>query len=223
MRGFVTLGFLLALLLADTVVGDTTDYDNFMSSLSYNWQNEFSDLRYQLDALQKEDPEKYSQLAASLGLKPGTKISVPSQYSPEWASKFVTAANLYTPPAATADPTLVATPTISKVTAESDNSDSAVTHLITEIDSESGSASDGESEKGSDGSNSEDTEATSGLDENTEPADTQFGNPIVGSMDDDGSPIMPTGQGYSAAPTIRPAMVSVFGVLSAAALLMGLI
>ncbi|KAJ2078641.1 hypothetical protein H4R24_004341 [Coemansia sp. RSA 988] len=194
-----------------------------MSSLSYNWQNEFSDLRYQLDGLQKEDPEKYNQLAASLGLKPGTKISVPSQYSPQWASKFVSAANLYTPPVETADSTLVATPTISKISTETDNSNSAVTHLITATDDVSENESGSESDKVSGGSDSEDTEIISGLDENTDPTDTQFGNPIVGSMDNNGSPIMPTGQGYSIAPTVRPSMVSALGIVSATAWLMGLL
>ncbi|PIA14750.1 hypothetical protein COEREDRAFT_82505 [Coemansia reversa NRRL 1564] len=226
MRGFVTLGGLLVVLVADRVVGDTTDYDNFMSSLSYNWQNEFSGLRYQLDSLQKEDPDQYNQLAASLGLKPGTKISIPSLYSPQWASKFVAAADLYTPPAVTADSTPAATPTISKGSTDKSESGSVVTHLTTATDDVSDNSSDSESEGSSEASDSKDTEATeatSGLDENTDSADTQFGNPIVGTIDNNDSPIIPTGHGYSTASTVRPATISVFGVLSATTWLMSFV
>ncbi|KAJ1871979.1 hypothetical protein LPJ57_005127 [Coemansia sp. RSA 486] len=86
-----------------TIAADT-DYQSFMDSLSYNWQNEFSDLRYQIVQLQKDDPQAYSQLAAQMGLKAGATISIPSQFDKTWASMFVQAAGLYTPPAATFDP-----------------------------------------------------------------------------------------------------------------------
>ncbi|KAJ2842185.1 hypothetical protein J3B02_005654, partial [Coemansia erecta] len=96
-----------------------TDYDKFMSSLSYNWQNEFSDLRYQVAQLQKDDPQAYSQLAAQLGLKADANIDVPSQFNADWASKFVQAAGLYTPPAATFDPAQ-AKPTAADQASQSD-------------------------------------------------------------------------------------------------------
>ncbi|KAJ2632440.1 hypothetical protein H4R22_001252 [Coemansia sp. RSA 1290] len=178
-----------------------------MSSLSYNWQNQFSDLRYQVDQLQKTDPEKYAQLAASLGLKPGAKINVPSQYSPEWASMFVQAANLYTPPVHTQeDPTVVPTPTSSPSGSHSD----LTVQLITDF-------SDSASGEEPSASGSDSLAATEGLDtaESNENTSTQYGNPIVGDYNGAESPIVPTGQGYSAATILTPSftLLSIYAML----------
>ncbi|KAJ2137034.1 hypothetical protein IW136_003668 [Coemansia sp. RSA 678] len=229
MRGLDTLAVLL--LLSTSALGDS-DYDSFMSSLSFNWQNEFSDLRYQVDQLQKTDPQKYNELAASLGLKPGTKVSIPSQYSPVWASKFVQAAGLYTPPATTAeDATRVPTPTNSSLQSIDD-----LTQLITVTadDSTKSDDSDGSDEpdesdategsQGSHGAESDDTHShksnnssddsggASGLDTpDEENTSLQFGNPIVGGFSGGNTPIVPTGQGYSAASSTRPLAMHVLG------------
>ncbi|KAJ2503329.1 hypothetical protein GGH96_000350 [Coemansia sp. RSA 1972] len=233
MRGLDTLAVIL--LLSIGTMGDS-DYDSFMSSLSFNWQNEFSDLRYQVDQLQKTDPQKYNELAASLGLKPGTKVSIPSQYSPVWASKFVQAAGLYTPPATVAeDPTHVPTPTNSSLKSIDD-----LTQLITvtaddstksdgsdESDSTDGSdATDGSEgsnnaesddthsngKKSNDGNSSDDTGGASGLDTpDEENTSQQFGNPIVGGFSGGNTPIVPSGQGYSAATSVRPLAMHILG------------
>ncbi|KAJ1780209.1 hypothetical protein LPJ77_000682 [Coemansia sp. RSA 2523] len=236
MRGLDTLAVIL--LLSISALGDS-DYDSFMSSLSFNWQNEFSDLRYQVDQLQKTDPQKYNELAASLGLKPGTKVSIPSQYSPVWASKFVQAAGLYTPPATTAeDPTHVPTPTNSSLQSIDD-----LTQLITvtaddstksddsdgsdeEDESDATEGSDGSQgshsaesddnhsngKKSNDGNSSDDTGGASGLDTpDEENTSLQFGNPIVGGFSGGNTPIVPTGQGYSAATSTRPLAMHILG------------
>ncbi|KAJ1893784.1 hypothetical protein LPJ66_005555 [Kickxella alabastrina] len=74
-------------------------FESFMSNLSYNWQNEFPDLRYQVARLQQDDPAKYNELVAQLGLKAGSQISIPSQFNYAWASQFVMAAGIYKPTA----------------------------------------------------------------------------------------------------------------------------
>ncbi|KAJ2480746.1 hypothetical protein IWW56_002259 [Coemansia sp. RSA 2131] len=211
-----------------SAMGDT-DYDNFMSSLSFNWQNEFSDLRYQVDQLQKTDPQKYNELAASLGLKPGTKVSIPSQYSPVWASKFVQAAGLYTPPATVAeDATHVPTPTSSlqsiddltqliTVTAD-DNTKSDDSDGSDESDGSEGSNGSVELDdnhshgKSNDGNSSDDTGGASGLDTPDEDnTSLQFGNPIVGGFSGGNTPIVPSGQGYSTATSVRPLAMHILG------------
>ncbi|KAJ1849595.1 hypothetical protein LPJ70_000377 [Coemansia sp. RSA 2708] len=225
MRGFVTLA--TALLASSALVQADADYDSFMSSLSYNWQNEFSDLRYQVEQLQKNDPQKYSQLAASLGLKAGTKISIPSQYSPDWASKFVQAANLYTPPQNTNDDAKdVATPTNSLI-----ESIENLTQLITATANDDGEDSDSKSDGSDDEDHSDqsdeksnddsastdgDGEAASGLDSDGGSTSTQFGNPIVGNFNGANTPIVPTGQGYSAAASVRPLAIHIMATLSLA-------
>ncbi|KAJ2355097.1 hypothetical protein IWW50_002829 [Coemansia erecta] len=232
MRGFVTLAVVL-LLSTGSVLGDT-DYESFMSSLSDNWQNEFSDLRYQVEQLQKTDPQKYSQLAASLGLKSGTKISIPSQYSPEWASKFVQAAGLYTPPPATVadDPMSVATPTSnlihsigeitqqqSTATADSDDDDGSSDSLDDDDADDSNSSKNKKPAAGGKSSNDDgssgDGGGTSGLDAtDDENTDTQYGNPVVGNFNGGNTPIVPSGQGYSAATSVRPLALHVLGTMT---------
>ncbi|KAJ2034267.1 hypothetical protein GGI13_003715 [Coemansia sp. RSA 455] len=183
-----------------------------MSSLSYNWQNEFSDLRYQVDQLQKTDPAKYSALGANLGLKPGQQVQVPSQYSPQWASQFVMAAGLYTPPAPTFDPA-TATPTtpsgisisglmISTTATGSATVSGSVTVLgsVTVSGSATGSAAAITSEShhsGDSKSQHSGDAATAGLD--TESGSAQFGNPIAGNINTNDTPIIPSGIGYSSA------------------------
>ncbi|KAJ2786346.1 hypothetical protein GGI15_001592 [Coemansia interrupta] len=221
-----------ALALAATLAGlvsaaTDTDYDQFISSLSYNWQNEFSDLRYQVAQLQQDDPAQYSQLAAALGLKAGATISVPSQYDPVWASKFVQAAGLYTPPAPTFDPAQ-ATPTAAAQQQNSDNlSDNLFASALQEKPSEQedgsddggGASDEGEdsvshksskSSKSSKGSKTATQHRTSSADDESDAGESlddeedvttsqQFGNPIVGSLNTNDGPIIPSGQGYSAA------------------------
>ncbi|KAJ2160527.1 hypothetical protein GGF46_002176 [Coemansia sp. RSA 552] len=224
MRGFVSLALLVGSFLANVALGDTEDYESFMSSLSYNWQNQFSDLRYQVDHLQKVDPQKYDQLAAELGLKPGTKISVPSQYSPKWASKFVDAAQLYTPPAAThaTDDLEVATPT-APATDDAGGSLTELVHFITTLDKDNDDDDDDDDKSGGDDkgdkqssksrdhsqskdSSDQDESDDEGLDDAEEAVSTstQFGNPVVGSFDGERTPVVPTGQGYSAATAVAP-------------------
>ncbi|KAJ2785881.1 hypothetical protein H4R18_000270 [Coemansia javaensis] len=243
MRGFVVV----AALLLGGALGDS-DYDNFMSSLSYNWQNEFADLRYQLDDMQRNDPDQYSQLAASMGLKPGTKISIPSEYSPEWASRFVAAAHLYTPPAPSAAdtdaPTATGTddsdddhsgasstlgtvhrPTTSSTKSgskdQSDGSDDG-DNMSTD-DSGSGDSADGEDSesdsspatsksKSKSKSSTKSTASSDDGDADSDGGSTQFGNPIVGDVNNN-TPIRPTGQGYSAAPAVRRPAAGTAGAL----------
>ncbi|KAJ2373819.1 hypothetical protein IW150_003432 [Coemansia sp. RSA 2607] len=207
-----------------------TDYDQFISSLSYNWQNEFSDLRYQVAQLQQDNPSQYSQLAAALGVKAGSSIDVPSQYNPVWASKFVQAAGLYTPPAA---PTF--DPAQAKPTAAADNTDNLGDNLFASAleakpSDQEDSADNSQGSDDSDDSqgttshksskNSKSTNASShhktssgddesdsgdGLDDEDDSDATtsqQFGNPIVGSLNTDDGPIIPSGQGYSGATTL---------------------
>ncbi|KAJ1726972.1 hypothetical protein LPJ61_004841 [Coemansia biformis] len=201
-----------------------------MSSLSYNWQNEFVDLRYQVDDLQRNDPDQYNQLATAMGLKPGAKISIPSEYSPEWASRFVAAAHLYTPAAATEEATQAPTPTNVDNSAASSTHESI--HLVTAhsseasdspddgslSDEEDGSSSGGRSSsRGSSsskhaskstsrsdasGANDSGSEPDNGIDQASDDASVQFGNPVVGNMSN--GPVVPTGQGYSAAATLHP-------------------
>ncbi|KAJ2687848.1 hypothetical protein GGH99_003170 [Coemansia sp. RSA 1285] len=217
------------------VLGDTTDYDNFMSSLSYNWQNEFSDLRYQVDQLQKTDPLKYQQLAAQLGLKPGTQIDVPSQFNDKWASKFVMAAGLYTPPAPTQAATFnpsEASPTGASsqllITAVKTDGESATPLPSSGDESADLSAMSGDSavtaasdhsshdaKHSSHGDNSED--ATSGLDDAIDSSTSVFqqnGNPVVGSINTDFNPIVPSGTGYSASSAVVP--IQAYAVLATA-------
>ncbi|KAJ2582221.1 hypothetical protein GGH95_001654 [Coemansia sp. RSA 1836] len=198
-----------------------------MSSLSYNWQNEFSDLRYQIDQLQKTDPAKYSALGASLGLKPGQQIQVPSQYSPQWASQFVMAAGLYTPPAPTFDPAS-ATPTAVVTTASglpltptgisisglmlstTTATSSGVSGSVVVVSGSSGSA-----EITASGSNSgshhsgSDAAATAGLDthSSTPTGSPQFGNPIAGNLNTDDTPIIPSGIGYNSGNTLSTSLL----------------
>ncbi|KAJ2064897.1 hypothetical protein GGI17_000704 [Coemansia sp. S146] len=182
-----------------------------MSSLSYNWQNEFSDLRYQIDQLQKTDPAKYSALGASLGLKPGQQIQVPSQYSPQWASQFVMAAGLYTPPAPTFDPAS-ATPTTGSAAPSgisisglmiSTTATATATATVTASGSATGSGSGSAAVTGDSHHSSESKSqhsgdaATAGLD--TESGSPQFGNPIAGNINTNATPIIPSGIGYSSA------------------------
>ncbi|KAJ2744475.1 hypothetical protein GGI20_002949 [Coemansia sp. BCRC 34301] len=190
------------------VVKGDADFDGFMSSLSYNWQNEFSDLRYQVDQLQKTDPAKYSALGASLGLKPGQQIQVPSQYSPQWASQFVMAAGLYTPPAPTFDPA-TATPTPTTALAGSSSlagisisglmqptvtgSNGAPSSSVESSEASSGGLSGSGSHHGD--------AATSGLDTSSS-VSQQFGNPIAGNLNTDDTPIIPSGIGYNTGATI---------------------
>ncbi|KAJ2794785.1 hypothetical protein H4R21_005363 [Coemansia helicoidea] len=217
------LVLLLLLLLAGAARGDS-DYDSFMSSLSYNWQNEFVDLRYQLDDLQRNDPDQYNQLAASLGLKPGTKISVPSQYSPEWASKFVAAAHLYTPPAPSDDATQLPTPTSASADdSKSSSGSTASSHHTTshggtdDDHSDDGDSStldaedDLDSPDGSSARSSSSTSKSKSRTSKTDGGSTQFGNPVVGSIGD--GPIVPSGQGYSAAAALSPPGVGALLVL----------
>ncbi|KAJ2725636.1 hypothetical protein GGI07_001136 [Coemansia sp. Benny D115] len=233
------------LLLA--VRAEDTDYDSFMASLSYNWQNEFSDLRYQVAQLQKDNPQQYNQLAAQLGLKQGASINVPSQFDAGWASKFVQAAGLYTPPAVTqaaatfdpleAKPTaaqaaslddgnlfasaLKATPTAASKDADDDDSDSQdddgenddnsgndSTHASSTKKKSSSSASGSKSSSKSKNSSSSDDSGDDNVDSEEE-VSQQFGNPIVGSLNTDNAPIVPSGQGYSSATKQHPALVSV--------------
>ncbi|KAJ1665780.1 hypothetical protein IW140_003295 [Coemansia sp. RSA 1813] len=211
-------------MMFSSAMGDTTDYDNFMSSLSYNWQNEFSDLRYQVDQLQKTDPLKYQQLAAQLGLKPGAQIDVPSQFNGVWASKFVMGAGLYTPPAA---PTQAATfdPSQAKPT---DGSSLLITAVLTGNSATPSATDDGQSVEVStlsDGSvttvehsngSSDDAEDVASDLDSADPSTSMFeqdGNPIVGNFNTDFTPIAPTGIGYSAAP---PASIPLIrGIVSA--------
>ncbi|KAJ2684737.1 hypothetical protein IWW39_004734 [Coemansia spiralis] len=187
---------LFILLLVGLVRGDA-DFDNFMSSLSYNWQNEFSDLRYQIDQLQKTDPAKYSALGASLGLKAGQQIQVPSQYSPQWASQFVMAAGLYTPPppsAATFNPAS-ATPTavVATTTGPLTPTGISISGLMISTTATATITNDTHSSGGS--HHSGDAEATAGLD--TQNTSSQFGNPIAGNLNTDDTPIIPSGIGYN--------------------------
>ncbi|KAJ1904743.1 hypothetical protein LPJ81_002320 [Coemansia sp. IMI 209127] len=182
-----------------------------MSSLSYNWQNEFSDLRYQVDQLQKTDPLKYQQLAATLGLKPGQQIDVPSQFDGVWASKFVMGADLYTPPVPTAADTFdpsQATPTgsVASLLSTAGITDSAAVSTQNE---ESVSTMSGgsvvtleHSHRSSGGSS--DDEGLDSLAASSTSLFQQNGNPIVGMLNTNYSPIVPTGIGYSkAAPQVR--------------------
>ncbi|KAJ2382964.1 hypothetical protein H4S02_005510 [Coemansia sp. RSA 2611] len=177
-----------------------------MSSLSYNWQNEFSDLRYQVDQLQKTDPAKYSALGASLGLKAGQQIQVPSQYSPQWASQFVMAAGLYTPPPpsaatfnpASATPTAVVATTTGPLTPTGISiSGLMISTTATATATASGSSAEITNDTHSSGGShhSGDAEATAGLD--TQNTSSQFGNPIAGNLNTDDTPIIPSGIGYN--------------------------
>ncbi|KAJ2490387.1 hypothetical protein IWW37_003204 [Coemansia sp. RSA 2050] len=197
------LRVLFILLLVGFVRGDT-DFDNFMSSLSYNWQNEFSDLRYQVDQLQKTDPAKYNALGASLGLKAGQQIQVPSQFSPQWASQFVMAAGLYTPPAPTFDPA-TATPTAVVATTTGPLTPTGIsisglmisttgTATVSGSSAEITSGNDIHSSGGSHHSGDSE-EATAGLD--TQNTSSQFGNPITGDLNTNDTPIVPSGIGYN--------------------------
>ncbi|KAJ2007637.1 hypothetical protein H4R26_000657 [Coemansia thaxteri] len=200
----VMLGCLVAVVRSDS------DFDGFMSSLSYNWQNEFSDLRYQVDQLQKTDPQKYSALAASLGLKPGMQVSVPSQFSPAWASQFVMAAGLYTPPVHTVD-TAVPTPTQSLASIDTQATGSvtptgiSISGLMDFTSNSSGNSqaatSGGHASSGghtsSDGSHHHSDDGTAGLDQSSSQGSPQFGNPVVGNLNTDDAPIIPSGTGYS--------------------------
>ncbi|KAJ2883798.1 hypothetical protein IWW38_005503, partial [Coemansia aciculifera] len=208
--------------------GDS-DFDGFMSSLSYNWQNEFSDLRYQVDQLQKTDPAKYSALGASLGLKPGQQVQVPSQFSPQWASQFVMAAGLYTPPAPTFDPA-TATPTATAAAAVSVGvSGISISGLMVVPTTASGSAisssddgDDGGSESGS-GSHGAGAAATGGLDSHhhssAKPSSStsesvQFGNPIAGNLNTADTPIVPTGIGYNQGTALQAPFVALLFLLA---------
>ncbi|KAJ2813799.1 hypothetical protein H4S07_000405 [Coemansia furcata] len=194
------------------VVRGDADFDGFMSSLSYNWQNEFSDLRYQIDQLQKTDPAKYQALGASMGLKPGQQVQVPSQYSPQWASQFVMAAGLYTPPAPTFNPAS-ATPTATgasllpvsisglmiSTTATASATATAAVSTTAQITghSDGGSSAAQHSGGSSAGHHSSggDAAATAGLD--TQSVSEQFGNPIAGNLNTNATPIIPSGIGYN--------------------------
>ncbi|KAJ1822689.1 hypothetical protein LPJ56_000718 [Coemansia sp. RSA 2599] len=209
-----------------------TDYDKFMNSLSYNWQNEFSDLRYQVAQLQKDDPQAYSQLAAQLGLKAGANIDVPSQFNAQWASKFVQAAGLYTPPAATFDPAQAKPTAADQPDKENLDGNLFASALAAETTGSNENSSDGDvsDSKGNDSSDIEDllsshsgskTKGSSssshhktsashedgdddseGNSDDGEEKDNdtsqQFGNPVVGNLNTDNTPIVPSGQGYSA-------------------------
>ncbi|KAJ1721021.1 hypothetical protein LPJ53_004412 [Coemansia erecta] len=226
--------FAVAATLAITVAGAAdTDYDQFISSLSYNWQNEFSDLRYQVAQLQQDDPSQYSQLAAALGLKAGATINVPSQYDPVWASKFVQAAGLYTPPAAPTFDPAQATPTAAAQNSDSlgdnlfasalqakpsdqedsDDSDSqdngdddsgdskgTASHKSTKSSNSSKNSKSSSHHKTSSADDDNESDAGESLDDEDEgdgSTSQQFGNPIVGSLNTNDGPIIPSGQGYS--------------------------
>ncbi|KAI9501183.1 hypothetical protein BX070DRAFT_228472 [Coemansia spiralis] len=210
--------FLSILFIVGGTTADTADYASFMSSLSYNWQNEFSDLRYQVEQLQHTDPQQYQQLAAQLGLKPGTQIDVPSQFDATWASKFVAAAQLYTPPAATVE-TMLETGGASTI-----NSGLLITAQVTasvgasDLEGDSASVNESESDGGDSShgahkhsSGTSDEGATDGLD--SEPTFTQNGNPVVGQLNTANTPIVPSGHGYSAAPSIEPSAALALGYM----------
>ncbi|KAJ2557466.1 hypothetical protein EV175_001334 [Coemansia sp. RSA 1933] len=215
MRLFNTAWMVALYTMWKVSLGDTSDYDNFMSSLSYNWQDEFSDLRYQVDQLQKTDPLKYQQLAAQLGLKPGAQIDVPSQYNAVWASKFVMGAGLYTPPAPSIDPAQ-ATPTGSASVAVTAVTTGSPTTTAGEQSVEISTRSDGSVVTIEHSSSMETEDADNGLDSTTSVFE-QDGNPIVGSLNTDFNPIAPTGTGYSGAPRIC-SIGAIHGTMAVAAL-----
>ncbi|KAJ1948547.1 hypothetical protein EC988_005133 [Linderina pennispora] len=196
------------------------DYSSFISSLSYNWQNEYSDLRFQVNQLQKNDPQQYQALVLALGLKPGSTVSVPSEYDEKWASKFVQAVGLYTPPAPNSEQTFdeaKATPT--KGSDDSGNIVISVpTHSPTSSsddgsDMESSEGADSGDVSGSDGSKSASKKkkpasasGDSSADEEStlssrksKSSSVQYGNPVVSNLDFQTQGIRPTGTGYSAA------------------------
>ncbi|KAI8321388.1 hypothetical protein GQ54DRAFT_311837 [Martensiomyces pterosporus] len=208
----------VALIAAGARVGADDSYNSFMNSLSSNWQNEFSDLRYQVDQLQKTDPQKYQALALSLGLKPGMQVSVPSLFDAQWASMFVNAAGLYTPPAPTlpaatynpanALPTAsVFIPTVSvNVATATSGSQSHDVSASNDMESDGSSGAHQKTSK-----SKSHTAGDDGLDDVDQDTSIQYGNPIVGDIGDN-TPIKPSGHGYSGAAMILAAASTYFAL-----------
>ncbi|KAJ1945160.1 hypothetical protein FBU59_002390 [Linderina macrospora] len=209
--------YMLLLPLFVAMARSDDDYESFISSLSYNWQNEFSDLRYQVDQLQKDDPQKYQALALALGLKPGMAIDVPSQYNAMWASQFVQAAGLYTPPA----PKPATTFDETKATPTKDSSDSINISISVptpsatstgDNSSKDAESSDGESKSGKgnskkpssdsdDSAADDDDDDASSSHSKSKNTSVQYGNPVVSNLNFQTQGVKPTGTGYNGAPS----------------------
>ncbi|KAJ1965604.1 hypothetical protein GGI12_000655 [Dipsacomyces acuminosporus] len=199
------------------------DFNSFMSSLSFNWQNQFSDLRYQVDQLKKNDPEKYQQLASSLGLKPGASINVPSLFNAKWASGFVSAAGLYTPPehpaaedtfdpesatptATTKGPKPTKAPATSDKHKKTDDAASATADDMDNVETSESRKHKSTKSKARSTSAKDDENALDDVDHSTY---VQNGNPIVGDISNLHAPIKPTGQAYSGA-TLKATTASAY-------------
>ncbi|ORX73089.1 hypothetical protein DL89DRAFT_87903 [Linderina pennispora] len=204
--------YLLLLPLFVAMARSDDDYSSFISSLSYNWQNEYSDLRFQVNQLQKNDPQQYQALVLALGLKPGVysqravgvRREVGIEVCPAPNSEQTFDEAKATPTKGTDDSgnIVISVPTHSPTSSSDDGSD-----MESSEGTDSGDVSGSEGSKSASkkkkpasasGDSSADEESTPSS-HKSKSSSVQYGNPVVSNLDFQTQGVRPTGTGYNAA------------------------